>query len=135
MSLVVDCSVAACWAIPDEMSALADLALTRAAEVGTIVPGIFWYELRNVMIVNERRGRLNLDETERGLAAVGNLGPVVDIEYSPAQLMALARHHRLSAYDASYLELALRTGSEFATLDRRLAASGAAEGETVLAAG
>ena len=114
------------------MSALADLALVRAAEAGAIVPGIFWYELLNVLIVNERRGRLTLDETESGLAAVTNLAPIVDIDFSPSRLMALARHHRLTAYDAAYLELAVRTGSEFATLDRRLAASSAAEGIKVL---
>lgn len=35
--------------------------------------------------------------------------------------MALARHHELSAYDATYLDLALRSGAALATFDRKLA--------------
>lgn len=132
MRIVIDCSVAACWAIPDEMSAIAERVLLLAAEAEVVVPGVFWYELRNALIVNERRERLTRQETEEGLAAVGLLTPRIDGDFSPPRLMGLARRHRLTVYDASYLELALRSGSDLATLDRRLADAAAMEGVAVL---
>jgi predicted nucleic acid-binding protein len=49
-------------------------------------------------------------------------------------LLALARTHRLTAYDAAYLELALRADAPLATLDRKLAAAARAAGVPLLGA-
>ena len=38
-------------------------------------------------------------------------------------MLALARGHRLTIYDAAYLELALRADAPLATLDRQLASA------------
>ena len=43
-------------------------------------------------------------------------------------ILALARSHRLTAYDASYLALAIREGCPLVSLDRRLNEAAATEG-------
>lgn len=133
MAIIIDSSIAASWAIPDESSATALRVLDLVFEDGILVPAIFWYEFRNVLVINERRGRLRLDETERGLANLFGLSPQTDAAAPGEQAMHLARAHRLTIYDAAYLELALRTGSLLATLDGRLAAAAAAQGIAVVA--
>lgn len=130
---MIDSSVAASWCIPDENSAVAARALAAAASEGFSVPSIFWHELRNVFLVNERRGRLTVGETRRGLALVGDMSPIVDDAVFDHALLDIARRHRLTAYDAVYLELALRAGLPLATLDHRLAEAAAAEGVEIVA--
>jgi predicted nucleic acid-binding protein len=130
--LVVDSSVAVCWSMPDESSRVADAAL-EIARRGFVVPALFFYEVRNTLIVNERRGRINSNWTEQALAKVSALAIVVDFEPDDSALMSLARQHTLSVYDASYLELAVRLGATVATLDRKLASAAASEGVAVIA--
>ena len=132
MTLVIDSSVAASWGIPDEDSPAARRALSAALAEDVAVPGIFWHELRNVFLVNERRGRLSLDETKTGLAAVSDFSPAVDDPDGHSAVLALARRHALSAYDAAYLELAVRRRAILATLDNKLAKAARAEGLTVI---
>ena len=59
MAFVSDASVAAAWVLPDEEAALADLALDRLGEETAKVPGVFWHELRNLLLSAERRGRID----------------------------------------------------------------------------
>ena len=133
MPVVVDSSVAACWALPDEYSALADRVLEFIIEDGMMAPALFRYELRNVLIVNERRGRIDRTTIEKALTMIDRLPCRIDIAFTDGNLLALARRNQLKVYDAAYLELALRTGAPLATLDRRLAGAAAAEGVTILA--
>ncbi|GLS34220.1 Predicted nucleic acid-binding protein, contains PIN domain [Mesorhizobium albiziae] len=132
MTLVIDSSVAASWSIPDEDSPAALRALTIASSDGASVPSLFWHELRNVLLVSERRGRLTSDEVHTGLAAVADLSPNVDELDGHSAILALARRHTLSAYDAAYLELAIRRGGTIATLDNKLAKAALAENLTVI---
>ena len=132
MPIIVDSSVAASWSIPDEDSEIARRALHLAFRTGMLVPQIFWYEFRNVLVINERRGRLLVDETEAGLRNVLDLSPTTDPEAPNDSVMLLARKHRLTIYDAAYLELALRYRAVLATLDTRLAAAAVAEDLEVL---
>jgi predicted nucleic acid-binding protein len=44
------------------------------------------------------------------------------------EVLSLGRAHRPSAYDAAYLELALRRGLQLATLDHKLKAAACAVG-------
>src|SRR5947207_11889830 len=69
-----------------------------------------------------------LQETRR----VAQFAIAVDDAPDQATLMALTRQHRLTVYDAAYLELALREGVPLATLDSSLAAAARAEGVVVL---
>ena len=132
MTLVVDSSIAASWGMPDENSPAATRALFLALEEGVVVPSVFWHELRNVFLVNERRKRLSLEETQTGLLAVGDLFPQIDDSEAHGVVLSLARKYLLSAYDASYLELALRSSSTLATLDHRLARAALSENLSVV---
>jgi hypothetical protein len=59
MPFVLDASIAACWAFEDEDHPRAALALERILTDEARVPGLWWFEVRNVLLVNERRGRIS----------------------------------------------------------------------------
>ena len=124
MPFVLDASIAACWAFEDENHPAAALALERIRTDEALVPGIWWFEVRSTLIVNERHGRLFAGRyrhfSARALAARGDA------------VLALARTHRLSVYDASYLELAQRERLLLATLDHDLRKAARAAGTALL---
>lgn len=120
MVCVLDASMAAAWALPDESHAGADLLLTRMAEVGATVPALWWFEIRNILLVAERRGRIAPGDAEIFLGHLQKLKIEIAELGDGAAVMRLARAHRLSVYDASYLELALRKNLPLSTLDRAL---------------
>ena len=93
-----------------------------------IVPGIFWYEIRNVLIGAERSGRIDREGTERFLERLDELQIEMDQGHSEVETLALARRHHLTVYDAAYLEVALRRHANLATLDVALAAAARGEG-------
>lgn len=128
MPLVIDSSVAVSWMIADEESEAGRRALALAYAEGIIGPRVLWYEFRNSLIVNERRGRLLPAETERAISVFAALEPIFLDDHDEAALLRLSRRHALTAYDAAYLELATRLGQSLATFDHRLAAAARAEG-------
>ena len=132
MAIVVDVSVAAAWCFPDEQADAAERAFDDLPRAGGVVPGIFAYEIRNVLIVNERRGRIDQAGSARFLMRLRALRLLRDDAHDEDTVMALARKHVLSAYDAAYLETALRRGDTLATLDRELARAAAAEGVALI---
>jgi predicted nucleic acid-binding protein len=122
--LVVDCSVAAAWALADEAVGWTRSALAAVEREGMVVPSLFWFEIRNILIVNERRRRIDAVDIERFLHELPKLIVEVDDEPDGTAVMALARSHQLTVYDAAYLELATRRQLKLCTLDQQL--SGAA---------
>ena len=64
---VLDASVAAVWVLPDEADDQAEKALQRMEESGAAVPGLWQLEIRNVLIVAERRGRIAAGHTQKRL--------------------------------------------------------------------
>ena len=128
MPFVLDASVAACWAFADENHPVAAVVLERMRTDIAIAPSIWWFEVRNVMIVNERRGRLTEIDSHGFLRALAQLGVRIDPAPDEGMVLALARTQRLSVYDASYLALALREGVALATLDQGLGAAARAVG-------
>ena len=102
-------------------------------ERGAVVPGIWWYELRNALIVNERRGRLSAEDTRATLADLDEMNIAADARHDTPTVLGLARRHELSVYDAAYLELALRRGLPLASLDRRLSQAATASGASLMA--
>ena len=137
MPIVLDTSVVAAWALPDEAYSSVATALARQFDrESSIAPGIFWYEIRHVLVRAERVGRIDGDEASRFFERVDALIEI-DPVHSEVALLGLARAHGLSVYDAAYLETALRRGGDLATFDRELASAARAEGvanpaETVL---
>lgn len=117
--------------MPDEMSVVAESAMRLAQISGMTVPALFSCEVHNVLVVNERRGRLDKGLVESGLAQLATLPVQFDETFDSAALLALARAHRLAIYDAAYLALAKMLGTPLATLDKRLAEAARAEGVTL----
>jgi predicted nucleic acid-binding protein len=121
MSLVIDSSIVGCWCFPDEASPLADAAWKLLRVEGADVPALWWFEVRNVLVINERRGRIDQAGTAEFLTQLGGLPVRINREPDSGTALALARVHRLTFYDAAYLELAHRLSAPLATLDRALA--------------
>ncbi len=101
--------------------------LTRIVGEGGIAPGLFRYEIRNVLLHAERRGRIAGGHAEDVLARLGSLIEI-DHAHDERALLALARNHRLTVYDASYLETAIRRRASLATFDESLAAAARVRG-------
>jgi predicted nucleic acid-binding protein len=134
MPFVLDASIAACWAFPNEHDERADEALARVRTDDAVVPSLWWFEVRNILVVNERRKRITEAGTSSFLRELARLRLRVDSEPEETVVLRLARAHRLSVYDASYLELALREAIPMATLDTELALAASAEGAMLIGA-
>jgi len=127
MSFVIDASVAACWAFEDEDHPVASRALQLIRTEKARVPGLWWFELRNTLIVNERRQRIAERAVSEFLRRLSSLDIDVDAAPGESRMLELARRHRLTVYDAAYLELARREAIALATLDHKLADAATAE--------
>jgi predicted nucleic acid-binding protein len=120
MPFVLDASIAACWAFDDEDHPIAALALERIRADEAIAPSLWWFEVRNTLIVNERGGRLREADTAIFLHELSRFGVAIDREPQEAAILTFARQHRPTVYDASYLELARREAIPLASLDSDL---------------
>ncbi|WP_372096793.1 type II toxin-antitoxin system VapC family toxin [Tistrella mobilis] len=129
---VIDASVVAAWLLPDEGHVQADLSFQRLETDHAVAPELWWFEVRNVFIVNERRGRIDRAQTSEALSLLAALPLNIDRDVRDPDLLDLARRHRLTVYDAAYLELARRGGWPLATLDNALARAAVAEGVAVI---
>ena len=131
MSLVLDCSVAMSWCFEEEASDYADRVLDALEEGEAFVPSVWPLEVANVLVVAERRGRLKVGESARFLELLQSL-PIfveeVSLPRATGAVLSLARELDLSVYDASYLELAMRSGVALATHDQALAKAADAAG-------
>ena len=125
---VLDASVAGAWLLEDEDDPVANAAMSRLATELALVPQLWHLEVRNSLVVAERRGRLGATGVEDGLRRVGELPIRTDTEPDLGTALALARRRRLTTYDALYLELALRAEAPLATVDRALASAAVGEG-------
>jgi predicted nucleic acid-binding protein len=121
MAFVLDASVTVSWGLEDEDDAIADLALQRLDTEKAHVPALWWFEIRNVLLTNERRRRITEQDSATFLRALSAMNIEVDRFPADPGTLALARAHQLTIYDASYLELALRETLPLATLDKQLA--------------
>lgn len=128
MAFVVDASIAAAWVLPDEEAALADLALDRLGVETARVPSLFWHELRNLLLSAERRRRIDERYAWNSMKRLRSLPILCPGGEDDHSVMTLARAHGLTAYDASYLALAVRDNCMLASLDKKLNSAAAAEG-------
>ncbi|MGA2340904.1 MAG: type II toxin-antitoxin system VapC family toxin [Terracidiphilus sp.] len=120
MPFVLDASVSASWALADEYSPLAESAQNQLREDFAVVPRIWWYEIRNLLVVNERRLRITADHSATFLRLLSSY----PIRFEPTEdeqdVLRIARQYRLSFYDAAYLSVAAGSLLPLATLDRNL---------------
>ncbi|MEQ1579249.1 MAG: type II toxin-antitoxin system VapC family toxin [Steroidobacteraceae bacterium] len=128
MSFVLDASVATCWLLGDGAAAARGYAMgvleaMKAEDNRAIVPVIWNLEVANVIAKAEQKGLLVEAQSEAFLEMLAGLDIDVDSDTVATALsdtLQIARRYRLSAYDASYMELSLRSGIPLATLDQDL---------------
>lgn len=130
---VLDASIALTWYFPDEKSKNAEDVLARFASGEHAVVTPFWrHEILNALLFSERRKRITSRITNQFLFELSALPISVDNAFLSGvvfeDVQALCRKHRLTAYDAAYLELAIREKCSIATLDEDLARAAISEG-------
>lgn len=130
-TVALDASITVAWVL-EETNARALLAQQTVENGQAIVPRLWWFEVRNALIVNERRGRIGELLSARFLSELSRFAIAFDDATDEKRVMVLARRHRLTVYDAAYLELAVRENVPLATLDAPLAAAARAEGVPLL---
>ena len=129
--LVIDSSVSIAWCFADEQDEYSQSVLDDLATKQDFAPYLWPLEVANTLLVGERRKRSSQANTVTWLGFLGSLPITVDEEtrlHAFGNTMGLARDHNLSAYDAAYLELAMRRGLPLATLDDTLKAAALAFG-------
>jgi predicted nucleic acid-binding protein len=92
----------------------------------------------NVLLAGEASRKKTPAESAQFVSLLGKLAIESDQEtedHAATITMALGRKHRLSSYDAAYLELAMRRGLALATIDRNPRNAASAEGVAVLPPG
>ena len=135
-AFVLDGSVTMVWGFEDESDDYAAALLDKMPDLQAHVPSLWSLEVANALIVGERRGRMTPADAARFLAILGTFPIAVDNETAArawTDTLHLARAHQLSAYDASYLELAIRHGLPLASLDGKLKAAATAVGVALYA--
>jgi predicted nucleic acid-binding protein len=128
MPFVVDASMTASWMLPDEQSETAILWQERLILAGAVAPAIWWYEVHNLLLMAERRSRIDGEYVEIAFRLLEDYPITIAERPEAGVLMQLARRHDLTLYDAAYLELALRMEIPLATFDKALVKAARAEG-------
>lgn len=123
MSFVLDASVAMAWCFEDESRPETDQLLTALADEGAVVPALWQWEVVNVLLAAQRKGRLTDAQADHFLHLLSQLPIEIETVATPTGVLSTGRRHGLSAYDAVYLDLAGRAGLGLATLHDRLAAA------------
>lgn len=123
MSWIADCSMAMAWCFEDEANLRTEALLDRTESEAVIVPLHWPLEVTNVLRTAARKGRLTEAQAAKKAAALMSLPIRYDSlthQLAFTTTYALARKHKLTIYDAAYLELALRLGAALATNDQEL---------------
>src|SRR6516164_7014582 len=135
MSLVLDSSVTLAWAYSDEASPAVSHVLDLVSSHGAWVPSLWRLEVANVLEMGVRRGRHDAKFRDATLADLSLLPVNIDLETEKqawGATLRLAERHRLTLYDAAYLELAQRRGLPLASLDGELRAAAKSEDVVLL---
>lgn len=127
-ALVIDCSIVMSWCFADEATATSAKVQDRLVNEAAIVPSHWSLEVANVLLMAEKRKRISAAHSTQFVNLLETLDIQVDDEVGNrafGHILPLSRSHKLTSYDAAYLELALRRQLPLASLDddlRRAAA-------------
>ncbi len=135
MTIVLDPSLTLAWFFEDERTEAADAVLDQVVEDSAMVPPLWRIEVLNAFQMGIRRKRIDAAFRDTALARLKAMAIAIDFECDAqawTTTLHLADRFRLTAYDATYLELARRRDLPLATLDQELRAAGAALGVTLL---
>lgn len=133
---VIDVSMCMPWCCEDEATASSERLLQLAADRHPLhVPSLWPWEMMNALAVAGRRQRISAAHAANFFALLPDFD--FRIEAPPGvldlpRLNTLALRHHLTAYDAAYLELAMRRSLPLATLDEDLKKAAVAEGVLAL---
>lgn len=119
---VVDCSLVAAFLLGEPKGDSLDSLYQDHLEgrIELVVPSLFWYEITNVLIIAQRKGRIDAELREQATSDLEDMfltTDAQDVDRARRQIERLGLQHDLSAYDAAYLELALRLGASLHSLD------------------
>jgi predicted nucleic acid-binding protein len=127
---ILDCSVTMAWYFKDEANAYANAVRRALSRARAVVPALWPIEVANILVLGERRRRSTQAEASKWLSFLQMLP--IQLDETPARawsdILPVARSYGLSAYDAAYLELAIRLGLPLASLDDKLKATAASAG-------
>ncbi len=131
---VVDSSVTMAWAFDDEDDDYANQVLGSLETTAALASPVWPLEVANVLVVAERKGRIGIADSQRFI----RLLEALPIEVHPVSVgeclqavLDAARRHGLSAYDASYLQLAMDRSLPLATNDLPLRRAAEAAGVSI----
>jgi predicted nucleic acid-binding protein len=138
-NFVLDASIALAWAVDHpEPAAAREIRQSFLSGRLAIVPQLWVLEIANGLVQAERRGKLDLAEVERARNLYESMmSNYIEVQTDSPQagfreIQEIARRHKLTAYDASYLFLALQHRLPLATLDAPLIAAAKQSGVAVL---
>lgn len=123
MSLILDSSATVAWVYMDEASKAIRQVFDLVSDQGAWVPSLWRLEVANILEIGVRRRRHDAAFRDATLADLALLPISIDPETDRQAWTAtlrLAERHRLTLYDAAYLELAQRRNLPLATLDAEL---------------
>ena len=132
--IVLDNSIVMAWSFEDETDEYADAVLDRLATTRAVVPALWPLEVANALLMGERRKRSTEAGTIKWTGILARLPIVIDNEtnaHAWSDTLSLARGHGLTAYDAAYLELAIRRRLPLATIDGKLRLAAKAVGVAI----
>ena len=134
-AFVLDSSVALAWLLPRQQTAATKVLLDQATEYGALTTALWPIEVANVLLIYERRKQLTAAERIGAIGFYADLPIETDAQTADrasGTTFELALAHKLTIYDAGYLELALRSGLPLATLDQALGKAASSLGVSVL---
>ena len=129
--VVIDASLALAWCFPDGASEYADGVLVALEGRTVMVPPVWALEITNAVLVAERRKRVKQADVRRFVELLGGLTLIEQSQTAidtVSSVLPLARQYGLSAFDAAYLDVAVRQGAPLATLDSTLEKAGRSAG-------
>ena len=138
-NFVLDASVSLSWFVDDPVPiAAVEIRNLLVKGQNALVPALWAFEMANGLVTAERKRVLSsldvsdcCDEIE--ILLTGSLELVADSPRNIVRILFASAHaHSLTAYDASYLELAMRRNLPLATLDKSLAAAAQREGVALI---
>ena len=116
MKFVLDASVALTFVLRDEDDAEAARLLSSVRRATIIAPLIWRAEVLNGLVNAQRRKRIDVAGIQQGIALIDGLDVEIDLQsIDLSAIYQLATRHRLTVYDALYLDLAAREGVGLAT--------------------
>lgn len=132
---VLDASVALSWCFEDQQTHFSEAVLTALKRgASPAAPPLWMYEVLNVLALALRKGLMDKATAATFWNKAGRAAAIVDNAGDTAhKILDLSERHGLTAYDAAYLELALREGLPLATLDNELKKAARAEGVRLFA--